>query len=64
MSISLNNQKQVAKLIARNLTSSVIGERLGKSRRTIERHRANVLHLLGVSTPSELKDFLIAINKF
>ena len=57
-------QKQVAKLIARNLTSSVIGERLGKSRRTIERHRANVLHLLGVSTPSELKDFLMAINKF
>ena len=57
-------QKQVAKLIARNLTSSVIGERLGKSRRTIERHRANVLHLLGVSTPLELKDFLMAINKF
>ena len=57
-------QKQVAKLIARNLTSSVIGERLGKSRRTIERHRANVLHLLGVSTPLELKDFLMAINNF
>lgn len=57
-------QRQVARLVARNLTCAVIGERLGKSKRTIERHRANVLHLLGVGNPSELKSFLLKISKY
>ena len=59
-----DRQKQVARLIARNLTCAVIGERLGKSGRTIERHRSNILHHMGVRTAKELKDLLVSIGGY
>lgn len=56
------HQKKVASLVAQGLTCSIIGERLGKSRRTIERHRGNVLRILRVSTPKELSNLLMQIK--
>ena len=53
-----DREKQISKLIALGLPSSTIGTRLGRSRRTIERHRANILKKLGLHTPEELSDFL------
>ena len=53
-----DREKQISKLIAIGLPSSVIGTRLARSRRTIERHRANILKKLGLHTPEELSDFL------
>jgi DNA-binding CsgD family transcriptional regulator len=52
----------VARLVAQNLTCAVIGERLGKSRRTIERHRGNVMRQLRVATPAELRALLESIR--
>jgi FixJ family two-component response regulator len=57
-----DQQKQVARLVAQNLTCAVIGERLGKSRRTIERHRGNVMRQLRVATPAELRALLESIR--
>ena len=49
---------QIARLVAQGLPSSVIGERLGRSRRTMERHRANLMKKLGVHTPQEVAALL------
>ncbi|MVX57513.1 hypothetical protein E5987_09935 [Parasutterella sp. NM82_D38] len=56
------HQKKVVSLVAKGLTCSIIGERLGKSRRTIERHRGNVLRILRVDTPEELNNILAQIS--
>ena len=49
---------QIARLVAQGLPSSVIGERLGRSRRTMERHRANLMKKLGASSPREVAALL------
>lgn len=57
-SLLTDQQKQVARLVAQGLTCAVIGERLGKSRRTIERHRGNVMRQMKVSSPQQLRKLL------
>ncbi len=51
-------EKELAPLVAQALTSAAIGERLSRSPRTIERHRAEIFKKLGLRTPAELKSFL------
>ena len=47
-------QRQVLLLAAEGLSSSVIGRRLGISSRTVEAHRASVIHRLGLRTRTDL----------
>ena len=49
---------EIAKLVAENLVSRTIGERLGIATRTVEVHRASALKKLGVRTPEEIKRLL------
>ena len=51
-------QKEVALFVARGMTCKAIGERLGKSSRTIERHRGNIMKVLHIRTTEELKGIL------
>ncbi len=51
---------EIVKLVAENLVSRTIGERLGIATRTVEVHRANALKKLGVKTPEEIKRLLTA----
>jgi DNA-binding NarL/FixJ family response regulator len=44
----------VLRLVAEGLTSGEIGTRLGISARTVETHRASLMHKLGVDTPAAL----------
>lgn len=57
-------QKRVARLVARGLTCAIIDERLGKSKRTIERHRGNVMRQLQCNSPEQLRNLLKNINAF
>lgn len=45
---------EVLSLIVEGLTSTKIADRLGVSSRTVEMHRSNLLHKLGVQTTAEL----------
>ena len=45
---------EVLSLIVEGMTSAKIADRLGLSSRTVEMHRANLLHKLGVKTTAEL----------
>jgi DNA-binding NarL/FixJ family response regulator len=45
---------EVLSLIVEGLTSPKIADRLGVSSRTVEMHRSNLLHKLGVQTTAEL----------
>ena len=47
-------ERQVLPLVANGSTSTEIALSLGISPRTVEIHRANMLHKLGLRTPSEL----------
>lgn len=49
---------EIVKLVAENLVSRTIGERLGIATRTVEVHRASALKKLGVRTPEEIKALL------
>jgi DNA-binding NarL/FixJ family response regulator len=50
---------EVVKLIAEGLTSDEIGERLFISKKTVDRHRANVLEKLGMRNRVELTRYAI-----
>lgn len=54
---------EIAKLVAENLVSRTIGERLGIATRTVEVHRASALKKLGVRTPEEIKRLLQAAKE-
>ena len=56
-------QKEVAFFVARGMTCKAIGERLGKSCRTIERHRGNIMRILRIRTVDELKDILKSLSR-
>lgn len=47
-------EQEVLELLAMGHTNSQVGERLGISVRTVETHRANIQHKLGVSNRSDL----------
>lgn len=50
-------QIEVAKDLIAGLKSSAIAEHLGISERTLQRHRQNVFHKLGIKKVGELKEF-------
>ena len=52
-------ERQVLPLVANGSTSTEIALKLGISPRTVEIHRANMLHKLGLRTPSELLRFAL-----
>lgn len=54
---------EIVKLVAENLVSRTIGERLGIATRTVEVHRASALKKLGVRTPEEIKRLLEAAKE-
>jgi DNA-binding CsgD family transcriptional regulator len=47
-------EREILPLAAAGITSAVIGRRLFISRRTVERHRANLMRKLGTSNQTEL----------
>jgi DNA-binding NarL/FixJ family response regulator len=49
----------VVKLIAEGFTSRAIGEELGISEKTVDRHRSNVLEKLGMRDRVELTRYAI-----
>lgn len=51
-------QKQVLQDLADGLDSKAIAEHLNISCRTLQRHRQNVLKILGLSSPQDAKEFL------
>lgn len=53
-----DREQSIAPLVAHGLTSTVIGQRLGISPRTVERYRASLLRKLEASSPAELRTFL------
>ncbi len=52
-------QRQVVKLIAQGMTSAQVGERLGLSPRTVDRHIENTMKKLGVRSRLELVRFAV-----
>ncbi len=52
-------QRQVLRLVADGLTSQQIGEKLGLSARTVERHIANIMGRLGVRSRIDLVKYAI-----
>ena len=52
-------QRQVLRLVADGLTSQQIGEKLGLSSRTVERHIANIMGKLGVRSRVDLVKYAI-----
>ena len=52
-------QRQVLRLVADGLTSQQIGEKLGLSARTVERHIANIMAKLGVRSRIDLVKYAI-----
>jgi DNA-binding NarL/FixJ family response regulator len=50
---------EVVKLIAEGFTSRAIGEELGISEKTVDRHRSNVLEKLGMRDRVELTRYAI-----
>ena len=49
-------------LVAEGLTSSDIGEKLFISKRTVDSHRANILHKLNLKTSSQLLKYAIGFS--
>jgi two-component system response regulator NreC len=47
-------EREILQLVAEGHTSAVIAERLGISPRTVEVHRANLLHKLGLRTQTDV----------
>lgn len=50
---------EVLQLTSQGLTAREVGKRLGISSNTVERHRANIMHKLGVSNRAELIRYAI-----
>ncbi len=47
-------ERDILQLVAEGHTSAAIAERLGISPRTVEVHRANLLHKLGLRTQTDV----------
>ncbi|NNF53934.1 MAG: hypothetical protein HKN03_05765 [Acidimicrobiales bacterium] len=56
-------ERQVAELIASNLTNAAIAGRLGIARRTVDTHVNKVLHKLGVSTRLDVGAALLRVSR-
>lgn len=56
-------EKQISVLVAEDLSSKVIGNRLGVSKRTVENHRANLYKKLNLNAPDQLKNFVATIKE-
>lgn len=52
-------EREVAQMVAEGLTNRNIGERLGISHRTVEIHRANAMHKLGLQRQTDLARFAL-----
>ncbi len=52
-------EREVLQLAAQNLTNAQIAERLFISRRTVEIHRANMMHKLGLRTSTQLVHYVL-----
>jgi DNA-binding NarL/FixJ family response regulator len=57
-----NREKQILKLIYEGHTSKQIAEKLYISKRTVESHRANILHKTNSRNTAELIRFAIGNN--
>ena len=57
-------EEQIARLVACGLVSRTIAERTGISQRTVEHHRASVLHKLELGTSAELAGFFERIDRW
>jgi DNA-binding CsgD family transcriptional regulator len=52
-------ERELLALVAQGLTSREIGERLGISHRTADKHKANIMKKLGIHNASALTAFAI-----
>jgi DNA-binding NarL/FixJ family response regulator/two-component sensor histidine kinase len=52
-------EREVLRLVAEGLTSAEIGERLSISRRTVEKHRSNLMKKLGIKNHMQLLAYAI-----
>jgi DNA-binding NarL/FixJ family response regulator len=52
-------QREVMQLVAEGFTSAEIAERLFISPRTVETHRANLMHKLGLRTPADVVRYAV-----
>lgn len=52
-------EREVLQLAAQNLTNAQIAEKLFISRRTVEIHRANMMHKLGIHSSTQLVHFVL-----
>ncbi|MBI4332811.1 MAG: response regulator transcription factor [Chloroflexi bacterium] len=52
-------EREVLQLAAQNLTNAQIAERLFISRRTVEIHRSNMMHKLGLRTSTQLVHYVL-----
>lgn len=57
-------EEQICREVARGLTSRIIAERLGISKRTVDHVRASVIAKLKLRTPAELAGFFERIDAF
>jgi DNA-binding NarL/FixJ family response regulator len=62
ISILTNREKQLLKLIGDGLTNLEIAGKMNISIRTIEAHRSNLIHKLGIKSLPELIKFAIEYN--
>lgn len=56
-------EEEIARLVARGLTSRVIAERLGISKRTADHYRTSALAKIQVRSPAELAGFFERIDR-
>lgn len=56
-------EKEVAQLVSQGLLNKQVADRLGLSERTVQVHRANVFHKLGIRSAAELARFLTSLEK-
>lgn len=55
-------ETQVAREVAKGAPNKIIADRLGISERTVQLHRANVMHKLGIRSAAELTALLIELR--
>lgn len=55
-------EQEVLTLIAEGLTNAAIGEQLGISVKTVDRHRENIMHKLGMHNRVELVKYAIRVG--
>ena len=52
-------EKEIARLCCEGLLSKEIADRLDISQRTVETHKNNIFHKLGINTTAELKKYYL-----